>query len=138
MNPYLVMKKKHQDEHNDFPLFFAFSDQRFLVGLQKLGLSKDDVDQVVSIGAGGYCRKDDVERLRNMGIRHKAEMTEALKDEAFLEDALTYELANYEYGYTHDATDALETLGFTEEQVNSDPKLKRILRKAKRNQGDPF
>lgn len=138
MNPYLVMKKGHQNEHNDFPLFFAFSDERFLVGLQKLGLSKDDVDQVVAIGGGGYCRKNDVERLRDMGARHRTELAEAMKDENFAEQALTYELANHEYNYSMDTTGAMDALNLTEEQVNDDPMLKRALRKAKQNQGDPF
>lgn len=38
MNLYAEMKKRHQEEINNFPLMFAFSKERFAEEMQKLGL----------------------------------------------------------------------------------------------------
>ena len=138
MNPYLSMRERHRNDYNNFPWFFAFNDKQFYEGLGKLGLGRDEVEKVTSIGHGGYCRKSDVERLYDMGNKHKLEIAEAMKGEYFAEQALTCELANHEYNYTGDATDALMALGLSEDLVNKDPVLSRALRKAIAKQGDPF
>ncbi len=46
--------------------------------------------------------------------RHKEERANRLKDEKELIKALAYELNNHEYDYTHDPTDAIESLGLKE------------------------
>lgn len=41
-----------------------------------------------------------------------------------------YELKNHEYGYTCNANDTLETLGYTLEQIQSDQRLRRGFERA--------
>ena len=39
MNNYINMKSRHQQEVNDFPMFFAFSDKQFEKGIAKKSYS---------------------------------------------------------------------------------------------------
>ena len=45
------------------------------------------------------------------------QLEEALKDESFLQDALTYELCNHEYCITGNTRDALAALDLTSEEI---------------------
>lgn len=59
MNKYAEMKKRHQEEVNQLPLGFAFSNKQFEEMMEKWGLSPADTDKICSIGAGGYIQKKD-------------------------------------------------------------------------------
>lgn len=39
---YIEMRQRQQKEVNDFPCFFAFSDEQFNKGMENLGLKPDD------------------------------------------------------------------------------------------------
>ena len=68
------LKKRHQDEVNNFKgLFFAFSDKQLREGLARVGLEDTDVKKIVSIGAGGYLRKDVSDSFHAMFDRHTEE-----------------------------------------------------------------
>ena len=74
------LKKRHQDEVNNFEgLFFAFSDKQLREGLVRVGLEETDVKKIVSIGAGGFLRKDVSDSFRDMFIRHTKEAKECRK-----------------------------------------------------------
>lgn len=133
-NQYQELRDKHQKEFDEFPIGFAFSDKQFKEQMEKLGLTVDDEDKVVGIGAGGFIRKDDVEKFKEMNTRHRAEEEEAIKNdttgEGYIKDMFDYELANHEYGYTYDLTDTLDSLGLSMEDIQKDEKLKNGLRLA--------
>lgn len=133
-NQYQELRDKHQKEFDEFPIGFAFSDKQFKEQMEKLGLTADDEDKVVGIGAGGFIRKDDVEKFKEMNTRHRAEEEEAIKNdttgEGYIKDMFDYELANHEYGYTYDLTDTLDSLGLSMEDIQKDEKLKNGLRLA--------
>ena len=131
MNKYLEMKKRHQEDINNFPMFFAFSNKQFSEGMAKLGLTENDTDKIYRIVAGGYIRKSDSPKLNELLDRHIEEMEKAMTEPDFAFEAFRYELANHEYGYTGDETDALDALGLTVEEVNSDPMLSGQLKRAK-------
>lgn len=130
-NQYQELKDKHQKEFNEFPIGFAFSDEQFKEQMEKLGLTADDEDKVVGIGAGGFIRKDDVDKFNDMNARHRAEEEEAIKNdttgEGYIKDMFDYELANHEYGYTYDLTDTLSSLGLSMEDINKDKRLQNGL-----------
>lgn len=135
MNSYLVLKKKHQKEFEDFPMEFAFSDKQFEEAMTKLGLTPKDTDKVYKFGdTGGIYRRSDSEALFAMLKRHNEEIEQAIKNDltgdGFVFDMFNYELANHEYTYTWDVTDTLDALGLTIEQVQSDKKLSYALNKA--------
>lgn len=134
-NAYLALKRKHQEEINNFPMMFAFSNKQFAEGMAKLGLTENDTDKIYSVGGGGYIRKTDSEALNEMFERHNKEMKNAidsdLTGEEFIFDMFVYELANHEYGYTWDIEPTLDALGLTFDEVKANKKLLYGLNKAR-------
>ena len=119
---YQELKERHQKEMNSFPMKFAFSPQQLDEAMRELGTS-----EVMKVGAGGLIRKTDKENLLNLFKRHDEELNEAMKNEAFAEKALRYELANHEYNITGDPTEALNVLGLSLEDVKQSPALAKVI-----------
>ena len=143
MNAYTKLKKKHQDEVNAFPMFFAFSQQQFDEGMKKLGLEPTDTDKIYKLGStGGFYRKSDSEALQEMFSRHVKEEADAIASDptgdGYIYQMFNYELANHEYGYTWDPEPTLDALGMTMEQIEKDPRLLHGWNKAVKNQSDNF
>ena len=133
---YTELKRTHQEEVNNFPMFFAFNKKQFEEGLEKLNASKNN--KVVSIGMGGYMLKSDLPRFRAMLAEHEEKLSEAMKEFNFAVDMFEYELCNHEYCYTRDTTQTLEALGLTEHQVSRTPVLKRALKAAIQRQIEKY
>lgn len=128
---YLQMKTQHQKEIDNFPLVFAFNDDQFKEGMQKLGLKETDTDKVYALeGTGGFYRKTDAEKLWKMFERHGQEMEKAMKDEEFAFQMFEYELANHEFCVTGNPEPTLDALGLTREEVKNNPTLDRAFKKA--------
>ncbi len=138
MNAYQEMITRHQAEFNSFPMFFAFSQQQFDDGMQKLGLNPTDTQSIYSFGAGGFYRKSDAPQLRTMFESHHQELADAiaadLTGDGFIYDMFDYELANHEYAYTQDLSDTLDALNLTVEKVNADSRFLHALQKATKAQ----
>lgn len=135
MNKYMELREKHQAEVDAFPMFFAFSEKQFEEGMKSLGLDPNDTDKIYKLGnTGGFYRKSDAPAFREMFERHDKEMKDAIAadstGEGFIFDMFNYELANHEYGYTHDPEPTLDCLGLTMEDINADPRLLRGWKKA--------
>jgi hypothetical protein len=130
MGSYLNLKKKHQDELDEFPMVFAFNEKQFDEAMGKLGLTANDTDKIYSIGGGGFIRKIDSDKLSEMFERHSKEMEEGMKDPQFVYEAFSYELSNHEFIVTGDSTDALESLGITPEEVGKNQMWLGQLKKA--------
>ena len=138
MNKYTELKNKHQKEVNEFPFIFAFNQEQFNKGMEKLGLKPTDTDKIYSIGHGGYIRRTDSEAMHKMFARHAEEMKKAIAEDTtgdgFIFDMFNYELANHEYIITGDIEDTLNCLDLTIEEINADKRLLHGLKKAIRNQ----
>jgi hypothetical protein len=139
MNAYSELKSKHEKEFNEFPMFFAFSNEQFEEGMVKFGLTKFDINQIYKFGdTGGYYLRTDGERLHEMLTRHDKEMQDAVDadvtGEGFIFDMFNYELSNHEYSYTHDTSDTLDALGLTPEDIEKDQRLQHGLKLAKKRQ----
>jgi hypothetical protein len=137
-NSYKELKNRHQEEVNNFPMVFAFSDEQFEEAMEKLGFSlanRDYVGNVASIGGGGYIRKADAEALHEMFDRHENELVDAIESdetgEGFIYDMFMYELANHEYGYTGELEPTLESLGLSFDDVRENENLSHGLKLAK-------
>ena len=139
-NAYLILKRKQQEEVNNFPMVFAFSDKQFEEGMEKLGLTATDTSKVCSIGGGGIIRKTDSQTFGDMLEMQKKEMDEAIEadttGDGFIFDMFSYELANHEYSYTWDIEPTLDALGLTIDEVNASDKLLNGLKKAKKSVSD--
>ena len=126
MKTYNQIKKDHQDEMNSFTgIFFAFSNDQFKEGVEKVGAS--EANPVVRIAGGGFLLKNRVKAFKDMLARHDEDRKALRKDRKTLLEALIYELRNHEYGYTRDVEPALEALDLKIEDVPAD-----ILAKAKK------
>ena len=126
MENYQDLKIRQAKELNDFEgIFFAFNNEQFKEGMEKLGLTIEDKKQIFSLGAGGYIRKDRSSAFSAMFKRHAQEKNTRKLEEKFLFDSLVYELQNHEFCITLDTADALNALGYNKEDI--EPK---ILKKA--------
>jgi hypothetical protein len=135
MNTYKIMKEKHQNEVNAFPMAFAFSQKQFEEGMQKLGLNPTDTDKIYKLhSTGGFYRRSDAKLLREMFDRNEKETAGAIENDktgdGFIFEMFDYELGNYEYVITCSTENTLDALGMTEEEVNSNPALLHGLQKA--------
>ena len=135
MNQYQEMRDRQQKEFNALPLGFAFARKQFNEMMRGWGLHPErDVKKVCAIGAGGYIQKKDVDVLLQTNTWHKQELAAAIKadttGDGFIFQMFCYELANHEYGYTGDAEDALDALGYTLEQVQADQCLRKGFERA--------
>lgn len=135
-NKYDEIKEKNQKIVNDFPFMFAFSNEQFKIGMEKLGLKETDTDKIISIGGGGFIRKTDLNAYNKMWDtirKEEKELIDADKTgEGYIKDMFVSELENHEYGYTYDLEDTLDALEFTYEQVMSSPTLKHGLELAQK------
>ena len=138
-NHYHAMITAHQEDWNKFPMFFAFNHQQFCEGMKKLGLEPNQTQKLCALGkTGGYIRKEDLRKLREMMGRHNREKEDAIASdttgEGFIREMFSYELSNHEYCITQDLTDTLHALGLTRETINNNAALRRGLALAIREQ----
>ena len=127
MNKYKELKNKHQEEVNNFPMFFAFNKNQFLQGCSQLGIDPKRKDLLITIGQGGFILKTDYPKFEEMINRHADEMQAAINEdktgEGFIKDMFRYELVNHEYSYTRDISDAIYALDLTIDDINKSEKL---------------
>ena len=130
MQNYQQLRAKHSQQWSDLKgIFYAFSDQQFLEGLEKIGITfGDHTDKIYSLGGGGYILQTEAQNMKQLVIRSSEELTELLKDEAQLLDALSYELMNHEYCESYDTEPALDALGLKSADVPA-----HVMAKAKKS-----
>ena len=131
MSKYRTLREKHQQEINEFPMFFAFNREQFEEGKKKLGIVEDS--EIRNIGYGGFIRKSDEQAYIDMHKRMNAEDKEAMKDAEYCYEMFRYELGNHEYCITYDLSDTLDSCGLTADEVLEDPMLCEALERAKRD-----
>ena len=131
INKYAEMKREHQAEIDNFPMFFAFGNDQFDENIKKVGLTPEDTDKILSIGYGGFIRKEDREKFLNMMESHDKELQQAIKadktGEGFIKDMFLYELGNHEYIVTGRFEDTLDAVGLTLEEVKENEALEHGL-----------
>lgn len=143
MNMYMEMKKKHQEEISSFPMEFACDEKQFKEAMKNLGLTENDRDKVASLyGCGDIMRKEDIPKLIALGEKHWAEMEEKIAEDktgdGFIFDMFDTELANHEYGYTQDPSDAIEALGLTPEIIRGNKAMLHGFKRACKEQRDRY
>ena len=121
---YLELKQKHMGEWNAFPFIWAFSDKQLKEGMEKMGVTPEEL---VRIPHGGFIKRTDSNRLATLLIRHDREMKELFKDDRALVEAMEYELANHEYTVTWDAGPALRALGLESSVEDIDERTEACL-----------
>lgn len=125
---YTDWEKSWQDRYDKFPKEFAFSKEQLKEGLKRLGV--ESTNDVISIGCGGFIRKTDVERYKKLNKEHKKDKENMMKNDKFVVDIFLTELANYEYGYTMDWTDALFASGISLKEFKANSRYQKLLAEA--------
>lgn len=92
---YLDLKDKHQEEFNEFPIIYAFDEERLEEGLKRLGAKREEC--ITYMGIGDVMRKADVPAFEALMKAHHEELREAMLDKEFAEAAFLYEMDNHEY-----------------------------------------
>lgn len=141
MNMYAQMIEGQQKEIDDFLgqyAFFAFSNEQFKQGCQKLGIPETAKHVLVRLGStGGFILKDRAAEYGELVARLAQDRQAAIDNPdtgaQFAFDMFTYELANHEYSYTGDVEETLDALGYTREEIEKSPTLKEALGKARKH-----
>ena len=131
-NLYLEMKERQQKETDNLPIYFAFGDRQLQEKSNELGFESIDdmIKNIVGIGAGGFCKKEDYQNIINTFKKHNEELKENLKNDEFLQSAFEYELANHEYIITYDISDTLRSLGITLKEYQENERYQNIMKVA--------
>lgn len=111
MKNYNELKNNYSKNYNDIMsahnVFFAFNDKQFEEGKEKANI-KDNKD-LVSIGAGGYMPKAKADEMFKLLEEETARYNKELKEaEEIKEQAILYELNNYEAFYTGRLDEVIE------------------------------
>jgi hypothetical protein len=115
---YTELKELHQEKltelSNKVGLFWAFNREQFAEGMKE----NPTTGKYTSIGMGGYLPSENVEKYLE-GMKELDEWYKAERKKIKKEEAILYELNNYECFYTGDITNAYEVLKdiYTKEEV---------------------
>lgn len=136
MDNYAEMVARHKMEMDALPLGFAFDQEQFRAMMESWGLdSNQDLTKIYRLPEiGAYIQKKDAGTLQETIQRHLNERKQAVAADStgtgFIYQMFLMELADHEYGYTGDPTDALDSIGITMDEVQSDPRLQAGYQKA--------
>ena len=137
MNLYRAQQTAQQRRMNEFVskyAFFAFDENQFNEGLEKLGIAPGTEDALVSIPGGGYVLADKAQDFTDLLKSFRRERADAIRDTEtgaqFAYDMFRASLNDSEYSYSEDAEDALNSLGYDLQDIEADPVLKTAFEKA--------
>ena len=99
---YLDLKKRHEEELNNFPIAYAFNDEQLKQALEKLGVKSKD-ECVTVFGHGDIVKRGDAKKFIDMLKRHTKEVRDAItNDKDLAVAAFLYEMNNHEYCINYD------------------------------------
>lgn len=94
---YETWKNNQQEEFNNLPIFYAFSDRQLEEKLKERGLTMSDLDKIYKLGeSGGFYLKSDAETIREY-FNKPDELPKLMEDYDFAFGAIYYEMGNHEY-----------------------------------------
>lgn len=104
---YPEIRKEAQERHhqlfNDCGVFWAFSNEQFTENKTPL----EEGDKYVSIGAGGFLPKSNIEKLKQGMKEIDLWEKEQIKGQKRIKEHIIYELNNHECFYTCSIEDVL-------------------------------
>lgn len=133
---YKEYKENMTQEINEFAnqyCIWAFGREQLAEALKEHNLTEEEFqNNYCGFFGGGAIRKDKIKEYENICEKQNNQLKELMKDEEFAYDALYYELANHEYGYTGNESDALRDLGLTADDIINNQVLNRAFCRAAR------
>lgn len=138
MNRYTILREKQQKEFNEANLLgYAFGDEQFRELMGRWGIDPDnskELKKVAYVCAGAYILVENIPAYKELTRRQREEFQAAVEEDktgdGFIHEMFLYELDNHEYGYTGELDDTLDALGYTVDDIMSNPQLKHGLEKA--------
>lgn len=127
LKTYTELKQENQNKINNFPIFYAFNDEQLKQGLEKLNTT---IENITSIGYGGFIRKSDKEAFKNMFDDIEQEQKELMKDDDFVIDMFLYEMGNHEYCITYDKEEVLNACDISKIEYKENVRLQKLFNKA--------
>lgn len=96
---YTDFKDMLQNKVNNLPMIFAFSSEQLDNALDDMGLSLKDMkgDKLISMGAGAFCLKSDLDYVLSELHAVDDARREFIEDYEHAYDAFFYEMGNHEY-----------------------------------------
>jgi hypothetical protein len=126
---YSELKTRHREQTSTLPIHWAFGNKQMDELLEKLG--HPELSTLASLPGGGIILKTDGPKITEMVNTLSGELSEALKDDVFLENALVYELGNHEYCITGDPEDTFRALGILTSRLEDDPAFAVVFGRAR-------
>lgn len=118
-NVYAEWREKQQKKMDDLfkgRVFFAFNDEQFMKGMSEIGAAS--TSELFSMGAGGYYKKTDADKIRAFFNDSWAEQEDKMKRSLKFDfDMFEYELANHEFCITYELDETLDGCGLTTEEI---------------------
>lgn len=137
MNLYRAQQTAQQKRMNEFLrryAFFAFDENQFNEGLEKLGIAPGTEGTLVSIPGGGYVLADKAQDFKDLLKSFRRERADAIRDAEtgaqFAYDMFRASLNDNEYSYSEDTEDTLSSLGYDLQDIEADPVLRTAFEKA--------
>ncbi len=135
MSSYTELKDRQGKRFGEFPIVWAFSKAQFAEEMkEKFGLEPTDTDKIYSIGNGGYIRKEDSPKLKELLNSLSKEQQDAIDadttGEGYIYEMFAYELANHEFDITMNIEETLSSCGMTFATVFENKNVEKGLRKA--------
>lgn len=119
MSKYQEIKKQSEEKRTvlfkEVGLFWAFSDEQFAKNKTPLA----EGDKYVSIGAGGYLPKSNVDAFVKSSKAITKWEKDEIKSKKLAREQIAYELANHEAYYTGELEETFDALGgvYTMEEI---------------------
>ena len=127
---YTEFKKEFQKQIDRFQVFWAFSEQQFDEGMEKINCT--DKSLIRAIGAGGYMLKENKQAFDKLFSDHEIREKELMQsDDEFLYSLLQYEFANHECHYTFDYQPVFDMFGLDRNDERVMKMFKEICKKEK-------
>lgn len=129
MNKYKEFKKYRKERITSFPKMFAFNKKQLEEGLQRLGVTEEEI---TSIGMCGFILKKDKKKfnvlINDLELKLKSFIE---KDDEFVLQMFEYEMGNFEYYISEDDEEVLLACGLSLESLKDD-RLSKLYEEAKR------
>ena len=122
---YTQFKNNNFKEYDKFiskNVFFAFSENQFKKGLDRLGVSEN---AICCLNNGGYMLKSASNQRKQIIKKYYKNQRKYLSNFKNLLSALMYEMKNHECFYTGDLMEGVEALGFKEKDLYKNKKLQK-------------
>lgn len=127
MMTFTELNKQIQKKYDDFMsvnVFWAFTNEDFKIGCEKLGASPEN--RLIRINGGGYMLKSKLEEFKALEKECEDMRKQFKKDMNQLKTMIKYHLSNFEYCVMQDITNTLEACSITEEEAK-EPKMKKLI-----------